>query len=256
MDCSPPGSPVHGNSRGKNTGVGCHSPLQGYSQPRDQTQISCFAGRFFTTLVTKEPPENKNLESPQTSINKGNFWHILCLLPLTTASNMQLSPAASSLHHLLSAPGPQVPQPHRQFRSINTSAIQRTFQPLPGHETLKSLKPFNVFQNENTSSLLKVSSYQKYLKDALMIPLQKFLDDIFVKKFVFYFQLSQFSISIDSEKYIWWILERGQGWLTNPRICLEFSFLEQAGLGLFYYDEFSPKMRNRFLIGPCVSESP
>ena len=28
MDCSPPGSSVHGNSPGKNTGVGCHG-LQG-----------------------------------------------------------------------------------------------------------------------------------------------------------------------------------------------------------------------------------
>ena len=29
MDCSPPGSSVHGNSPGKNTGVGCHFLLQG-----------------------------------------------------------------------------------------------------------------------------------------------------------------------------------------------------------------------------------
>ena len=29
MDCSPPGSSVHGNSPGKNTGVGCHALLQG-----------------------------------------------------------------------------------------------------------------------------------------------------------------------------------------------------------------------------------
>ena len=29
MDCSPPGSSVHGNSPGKNIGVGCHSLLQG-----------------------------------------------------------------------------------------------------------------------------------------------------------------------------------------------------------------------------------
>ena len=28
MDCSPPGSSVHGDSPGKNTGVGCHSLLQ------------------------------------------------------------------------------------------------------------------------------------------------------------------------------------------------------------------------------------
>ena len=29
MDCSLPGSSVHGNSPGKNTGVGCHALLQG-----------------------------------------------------------------------------------------------------------------------------------------------------------------------------------------------------------------------------------
>ena len=29
MDCSPPGSTVHGDSTGKNTGVGCHVLLQG-----------------------------------------------------------------------------------------------------------------------------------------------------------------------------------------------------------------------------------
>ena len=29
MDCSPPGSSVHGDSPGKNTGVGCHAFLQG-----------------------------------------------------------------------------------------------------------------------------------------------------------------------------------------------------------------------------------
>ena len=29
MDCSPPGSFVHGDSPGKNTGVGCHAILQG-----------------------------------------------------------------------------------------------------------------------------------------------------------------------------------------------------------------------------------
>ena len=29
MDCRPPGSPVHGDSPGKNTGVGCYALLQG-----------------------------------------------------------------------------------------------------------------------------------------------------------------------------------------------------------------------------------
>ena len=29
VDCSPPGSSVHGDAPGKNTGVGCHALLQG-----------------------------------------------------------------------------------------------------------------------------------------------------------------------------------------------------------------------------------
>ena len=29
VDCSPPGSSIHGDSPGKNTGVGCHALLQG-----------------------------------------------------------------------------------------------------------------------------------------------------------------------------------------------------------------------------------
>ena len=43
MDCSPPGSSVHGDSPGKNTGVGCHaSPTssRGSSPPRNRTWVS------------------------------------------------------------------------------------------------------------------------------------------------------------------------------------------------------------------------
>ena len=48
MDYSQPGSSVHGESPGKNTGVGCHALLRGSSQPRDQSQVSPIAGGFFT----------------------------------------------------------------------------------------------------------------------------------------------------------------------------------------------------------------
>ena len=41
------------NSPGKNNGVGCHSLIQGSSQPRDQTEVSCTAGRVFTNWATK-----------------------------------------------------------------------------------------------------------------------------------------------------------------------------------------------------------
>ena len=94
MDCSPPGSSVHGDSPGKNTGVGSHALLQGIlptqgsnpslshckqilyhlshqggprilewvvypfsrgsSWPRNQTGVSWIAGGFFTSWATRE----------------------------------------------------------------------------------------------------------------------------------------------------------------------------------------------------------
>ena len=42
---------------GQNTGVGSLSLLQGSSQPRDWTQVSLIAGRFFISWVTREAQE-------------------------------------------------------------------------------------------------------------------------------------------------------------------------------------------------------
>ena len=47
VDCSPPGASVHGDSLGKNTGVGSLSLLQGIFLTWDQTQVSRLAGGFF-----------------------------------------------------------------------------------------------------------------------------------------------------------------------------------------------------------------
>ena len=94
VDCSPPGSSVHGDSPGKNTRVGSHALLQGNfptqglnpglphcrwilyhlsyqgsprilewvaypfsrgsSWPRNRTGVSCIADRFFTSWATRE----------------------------------------------------------------------------------------------------------------------------------------------------------------------------------------------------------
>ena len=90
VDCSPPGSSVHGDFPDKNTGVDCHAFLltqglnpgfphckqilyhlshqgspkmlewvaypfcRGSSQSRDRTRFSCIAGRFFTSWATWE----------------------------------------------------------------------------------------------------------------------------------------------------------------------------------------------------------
>ena len=107
MDCSSPGSSVHGDSPGKNTRVGCHALFQwifttqglnpglwhcrqflyylshqesprilewvsypfsrGSSWTRNQTRVFCFAGGFFTSWATKEAP---NVHSSTITIAK------------------------------------------------------------------------------------------------------------------------------------------------------------------------------------------
>ena len=54
MDCSLSGSSVHGDSPGKNTGVGCHALLQEISPPRDRIQVSHIAGIFFIIWDIRE----------------------------------------------------------------------------------------------------------------------------------------------------------------------------------------------------------
>ena len=54
MDCSLPGSSVHGISPDKNTGMGAISSSRGFSWLRNQTHISCTAGRFFTNWAIRE----------------------------------------------------------------------------------------------------------------------------------------------------------------------------------------------------------
>ena len=57
MDCSPPGSSVHGILQARTLEWVAIPSFRGSSRPRDQTCIlcgSCIAGRFFTA----EPPEN------------------------------------------------------------------------------------------------------------------------------------------------------------------------------------------------------
>ena len=52
MDCSPPGSSVHGISQARILEWVAISFSRESSQPRNQTHVSCLADRFFTT----EPP--------------------------------------------------------------------------------------------------------------------------------------------------------------------------------------------------------
>ena len=54
MDCSPPGSSVHEIFQARILEWVAISFSRGSSQPRDQTWVSCIAGRFFTIRTTGE----------------------------------------------------------------------------------------------------------------------------------------------------------------------------------------------------------
>ena len=49
VDCSPPGSSVHGVLQARRLEWVALSSFRGSSQPRDRTRISCIVGGFFTS---------------------------------------------------------------------------------------------------------------------------------------------------------------------------------------------------------------
>ena len=54
VDCSPPGSSVHGILQARILEWVAISFSRGSSQPRDQARVSCFAGRRFILSATRE----------------------------------------------------------------------------------------------------------------------------------------------------------------------------------------------------------
>ena len=58
MDCSPQGSSVHGDSPGKNAGVGCHALLQGiFPTQRSSPYLLCLL-RWQVVSLLLAPPQN------------------------------------------------------------------------------------------------------------------------------------------------------------------------------------------------------
>ena len=55
MDCSPPGSSVHGILQARILEWVDMPSSRGSSWPRDQTRVSCIAGKFFTTELPGKP---------------------------------------------------------------------------------------------------------------------------------------------------------------------------------------------------------
>ena len=80
IDCGPPGS-----CPGKNSGVGIYSLLQGIFPPRDQTQVSCIVGRFFSP----SPEPSRNVHSPHL-VSQRNWLRGLQFSSVLSLSRVQL----------------------------------------------------------------------------------------------------------------------------------------------------------------------
>ena len=67
LDCSPPGSSVHGDSPDKNTGVGCHALLQGTFLTQESNQGLLYCRQILYQLSyqgsqMKDPQQNYSAE--------------------------------------------------------------------------------------------------------------------------------------------------------------------------------------------------
>jgi len=67
MDCSPPGSSVHDIIQARTLEWVAIPFSRGSSQPRDRTQVSCIAGRFFTINTTYIKKTNVNCTTEKYS---------------------------------------------------------------------------------------------------------------------------------------------------------------------------------------------
>ena len=120
MDCSPPGSSVHGIIQARIVEWVAISSSRRSSRPRGQTCDSCIAGRFFTTEAPKDSScwnfpasGNKGRECPRqmSFFLKYSWFTMLCyFLPaksiqwcLILCNPTDCSPPSSSVHGILQA---------------------------------------------------------------------------------------------------------------------------------------------------------
>ena len=80
IDCSPPSSSVHGILQARILEWGAIPFSRGSFWPRDQTQVSCIAGRFFTIWATGET--HKAFSTINLVFEK-DFWRILIMEEVT-----------------------------------------------------------------------------------------------------------------------------------------------------------------------------
>ena len=135
MDCSPPGSSVHWDSPGKNTGVGCHALLQGIF-PTQGSNPGLLHWRCIPSLGPTEPPEKpKNTRVGSVSLLQGIFQ--------TQESNWVLLHCRWMLYHL-SYQGPiQDPTQLVIFKHTNAVILLRNCVKTFKERACEGLKHYN-----------------------------------------------------------------------------------------------------------------
>ena len=83
MDCSPPGFSIHGDSPGKNTGVGCHAHLQGIFSTKKSNPLAINTSSLVKFLKIFEFLKNQVVFF---SLNFNNPLYILDSSPLSDVS--------------------------------------------------------------------------------------------------------------------------------------------------------------------------
>ena len=92
MDCSPPDSSIHGISQARILEWVAIPFSRGSSPPKDQTWVSCIAGRFYANWATREAPGYS--VKVKVSVTQP---------PPTLCDPMDCSPPCSSVHGTLQA---------------------------------------------------------------------------------------------------------------------------------------------------------
>ena len=105
MDCSLPGSSVHGISQARILEWVAMPFSRGSSQCRDGTQVSCIAGRFFTVWVTREGLSF----SPYLAFSQYLAHSLLLRSSINTCwkSGKMKAPAERNVRHVMSS-GPRL----------------------------------------------------------------------------------------------------------------------------------------------------
>ena len=88
VDCSLPGSPVHGILQARVLEWGAIAFSRGSSRPRDRTQVSCIVGRCFTVWATRE---DGNLQKDHSQMYKSlKYLFLYCLFNTISQLERQL----------------------------------------------------------------------------------------------------------------------------------------------------------------------